>query len=345
MTSTEDSEILNTLLHYQHGYLISKIMFTAAELGVFDLLSESEEPLTSVAIAECLETSHVGMQRLLEACVALKLLRIECRDNKGFYRNTALANLYLAKSSPKSQYSYMKFDSEIYYPSFQYLADAIREGKNQISSIHDSSTKDFFQAAYRTEEKTQLYFNAMKNIWILYSREIISMFDLSRFHHICDLGGGSGIFAEEHILSYPNSSVTIFDLPDVVEKAKNNFVALEDSRISFQGGDFFKDPVPKADLYILSKILHLWGDEKCMQLLTKLYEACKPGGGILVVEPVLGEERVKSLGAHFASIKLLLHTDGKTRTSPEHKALLTAAGFKEIQAKIGSVYGALLGRK
>nr|XP_060622869.1 acetylserotonin O-methyltransferase-like [Anolis sagrei ordinatus] len=345
MASTEDSELFNTLFQYQNGFVISKVMFTAAELGVFDLLSESEEPLTSVAIAERLGTRHIGMQRLLEACVALKLLRIESRDNKDFYGNTALANLYLAKSSPKSQYSYMKLDSEFFYPSFQYLADAIREGKNQISSIHDSSTKDFVQSMYRSEEKAQLYFNAMKNFWTLYSREMISMFDLSHFHHICDLGGGSGIFAEEHILSHPDSSVTIFDLPDVVEKAKNNFVALEDSRISFQGGDFFKDPVPEADLYVLSQILHLWEDEKCMQLLTKLYKACKPGGGVLVVEPVLGEERVKSFGAHNISLKLLVHTDGKTRTSSEHKALLTAAGFKEIQAKIGSVYGALLGRK
>nr|XP_016851143.1 PREDICTED: acetylserotonin O-methyltransferase [Anolis carolinensis] len=345
MTSTEDSEILKTLFQYQHGFLVSKIMFTAAELGVFDLLRESEEPLTAEAIAEGLGTSRIGMQRLLEACVGLKLLRMEMRDNKGFYGNTALADLYLAKSSPKSQYSFMQLDSEFYYPSFQNLADVVREGKNQIRSIHESSVKDFFRALYRSEEGIQLYFGAMKNAWTLYCREIISECDLSQFRHICDLGGGSGIFAEEHILTYPNSSVTIFDLPEVVEKAKKNFEGLEESRISFQGGDFFKDSVPEADLYILSRILHLWDDEKCMQLLTKLYKACKPGGGVLVIEPVLDEERVRSFGAHFASIKLLVHTDGKTRTPSEHKALLTAAGFKEIQAKHRSVYGALLGRK
>nr|XP_016853147.1 PREDICTED: acetylserotonin O-methyltransferase-like [Anolis carolinensis] len=83
MTSTEDSEILKTLFQYQHGFLVSKIMFTAAELGVFDLLRESEEPLTAEAIAEGLGTSRIGMQRLLEACVGLKLLRMEMRDNKG----------------------------------------------------------------------------------------------------------------------------------------------------------------------------------------------------------------------------------------------------------------------
>lgn len=42
-------------------------------------------------------------------------------------------------------------------------------------------------------------------------------------------------------------------------------------------GDFFKDSIPEADLYILSKILHDWDDDKCGQLLAKVHKACRPG--------------------------------------------------------------------
>lgn len=42
-------------------------------------------------------------------------------------------------------------------------------------------------------------------------------------------------------------------------------------------GDFFNDSIPEAELYILSKILHDWDDDKCIQLLAKVYKACKPG--------------------------------------------------------------------
>lgn len=42
-------------------------------------------------------------------------------------------------------------------------------------------------------------------------------------------------------------------------------------------GDFFNDSIPEAELYILSKILHDWDDDKCKQLLAKVYKACKPG--------------------------------------------------------------------
>ena len=42
-------------------------------------------------------------------------------------------------------------------------------------------------------------------------------------------------------------------------------------------GDFFNDSIPEAELYILSKILHDWDDDKCRQLLAKVYKACKLG--------------------------------------------------------------------
>jgi len=42
-------------------------------------------------------------------------------------------------------------------------------------------------------------------------------------------------------------------------------------------GDFFKDPLPEADLYILARILHDWTDQRCIELLSSVYKACKPG--------------------------------------------------------------------
>lgn len=42
-------------------------------------------------------------------------------------------------------------------------------------------------------------------------------------------------------------------------------------------GDFFKDSLPEAELYILARILHDWTDEHCVELLQRIYKACKPG--------------------------------------------------------------------
>ncbi|XP_072850603.2 acetylserotonin O-methyltransferase-like [Pogona vitticeps] len=345
MSVTEDTETIRTLFRQQHGFLMSKIMFTACELGVFDLLLESGEPLSSGAIAERLGTSPSGTERLLEACVSLKLLRMERKDSEGLYGNTNLANLYLAKSSPKTQYHYLKFYSEVTYPGLQFLTDIVREGKGLFKKTHGMLPNSCFAALYRSEEELQRFSDAMNDAWNLYGREVMSAFNLSQFPLIYDLGGGSGTLAKECVSLYPNSMVTIFDLPKVVERAKKQPMSSDKGQITFQEGDFFKDPVPEADLYILARILHDWEDEKCVQLLTKLHQACRPGGGVLVIEMLLNEDRCGPFEAHLHSMLMLVLTEGKDRTPSEYKALFTAAGFKEIQHKKGSCYSIVLGRK
>nr|XP_008119477.2 PREDICTED: acetylserotonin O-methyltransferase [Anolis carolinensis] len=291
MASAEENEIIKTLCQHQYGFLISKIMFSACELGVFDLLLESKELLSSAVIAERLGTSHPEMQRLLEACVGLKLLRMERKDNEGLFGNTDLASLCLAKSSPRTQYYFMKFLSDIVYPTSQYLTDAVSTvfternvgpqitHKNKPGNVGETGRKknDLFGAVYSTEERLQRFSIAMGDAWCLYGQELLSAFDLSCFQVVCDVGGGNGTLAKEYISLYPKATVTIFDLPKVVEGAKKQSVASEECQISFQGGDFFKDPVPEADLYILARTLHDWDDDTCEQLLTKIYKACKPG--------------------------------------------------------------------
>lgn len=42
-------------------------------------------------------------------------------------------------------------------------------------------------------------------------------------------------------------------------------------------GDFFEDELPKADLYILARILHDWPDEKVHILLKRVADACTSG--------------------------------------------------------------------
>lgn len=42
-------------------------------------------------------------------------------------------------------------------------------------------------------------------------------------------------------------------------------------------GDFFSDEIPPADLYILARIIHDWPEEKCVTLLKKIHDSCRPG--------------------------------------------------------------------
>nr|XP_056718006.1 acetylserotonin O-methyltransferase [Euleptes europaea] len=346
MSSAEDLEYPRTLIQYQNGFLISKVMFAACELGVFDFLSKSEETLSSKAIAEELGASLQGMERLLDACVGLKLLTVEVKKGGVFYGNTEISRLYLTKSSPKSQYHNLIYYSKTIYPCWHYLTDAVREGKNQSERAFGVSSNDIFEALYRSEEEMIKFMSGLNAIWSICGKDVIAAFDLAPFTMIYDLGGGAGALAQECVSLYPNCTVTIFDLPKVVRTAKKHFVSSEESRINFHEGDFFKDSVPEADLYILARILHDWTDEKCVQLLTKVQKACKMGGGVLLVETLLSEDRSGPLESQLYSLNMLVQTEGKERTSTEYSALLAAAGFKEIEIKkTGKLYDAMLGRK
>ncbi|XP_015670409.1 acetylserotonin O-methyltransferase-like [Protobothrops mucrosquamatus] len=345
MSSLEEIENIQTFFRYQHSFITFKVISTACELGVFDLLRESREPLSSTTVAERLSTSPIGMQRLLEACVGLKLLTLEWKDGKDLYGNTDFANLYLVKSSPKSQYYSMKFYSEVLYSSMQYLPDAVRKGKNQIPSIYGSPSDKTFEAFYRSKEELKTFSNYMNELWSVLGREVLSAFDLSQFPFICDLGGSTGGLPKELVSLYPKCTVTVFDLPEIVEASKNHCFSSEETRITFHAGDFFKDPIPEADLYILARTLHNWSDESCLQLLRKVYQACKSGGGVLIVEMLLDEDKGGPLIAHIYSLLMLLYLEGKERSATELNVLLRKAGFQEVELKKGSLFHIILGRK
>ncbi|NXU54244.1 ASMT methyltransferase, partial [Turnix velox] len=346
MGSMEDLDYPQLILQYNSGFLVSKVMFTACELGVFDLLLESGEPLSSDAIARSLGTSTTGMERLLDACVGLKLLAVELTQEGALYRNTEISNIYLTKSSPKSQYHILMYCSNTVYLCWHYLADAVREGRNQYERAFGISSKDPFGAMYRSEEEMLKFMAGQNSVWSICGRDVLAAFDLSPFRQIYDLGGGGGALAQECVSLYPNSTVTIYDLPQVVQVAKEQFIPPEEHRITFHEGDFFNNPIPEAELYILSKILHDWDDIKCNQLLTKVYKACRPGGGVLLVESLLNEDKSGPLETQLYLMNMLAQTGGKEQTATEYSKLLEAAGFREIQVKrTGKLYDAVLGRK
>uniref|UniRef100_A0A8C2G020 Acetylserotonin O-methyltransferase-like n=1 Tax=Cyprinus carpio TaxID=7962 RepID=A0A8C2G020_CYPCA len=77
------------------------------------------------------------------------------------------------------------------------------------------------------------------------------------------------------------------------------------------GGDFFKDDLPKADLYILARILHDWSDEKLHVLLSIRSKMCTPG-----------KKRPSR-----ALLQALSMTEGKQRITTEYRDLLEKHGF------------------
>ncbi|XP_074214822.1 acetylserotonin O-methyltransferase isoform X2 [Camelus bactrianus] len=298
MGSPED-QAYRLLKEHCNGFMVSQVLFSACELGVFDLLAEAPGPLASAEVAARLASSPRGTEQLLDACVSLKLLQVDVRRGKAVYGNTELASTYLARTGPRSQQNMLLYMARTTYTCWGHLAEAVREGRNQYLKAFGAPAEQLFTAIYRSEAEQLLFMRGLQEVWSVCGGSVLAAFDLSPFPLICDLGG-----------------------------------------------DFFTDPLPHADLYILARVLHDWSDEKCSQLLARIHHACKAGGGVLVIESLLDADGRGPLTTQLYSLNMLVQTEGRERTAAQYRALLAPAGFPRVHCRrTGGTYDAVLARK
>ncbi|XP_026128647.1 acetylserotonin O-methyltransferase isoform X3 [Carassius auratus] len=229
------------ILQYMEGFLVSKALFSACELGVFERLQGSQWSASDLALS--LGCSEDGMERLLNTCVSLELLTARTDPHGAVvYSNTEMSSMFLLKSSPRSLCQSIEYSSRTIYLCWHYLSDAVREGRNQYEKAFGVDSRDLFEAMYRSDEEMVKFMHLMNSVWNICGRDVITAFDLSPFRCICDLGGCSGALAKQCVSAFPQSTVTIFDLPKVVRTSQQHFVCNQDERICFcEEAEFLKD--------------------------------------------------------------------------------------------------------
>jgi acetylserotonin N-methyltransferase len=318
----------------------SKTMFAAVSLGVFDQLLSG--PATGIDLAGRLDCNPGSLERLLNACVGLGLLtRI---DRK--FSNTELSRRYLVANSPETLAGYIAHSDLSLYGLWGHLEDAVREGTNRWEQTFGSG-KGLFDHFFRTEDSQRSFLNGMHGFGRISSPAVVRTFDLSSFRSIADLGGATGHLCLAACEAYPSLTGIVFDLPAVERFAKEHIsVSPAASRVQFVPGDFFKDELPAADLYCLSRILHDWDEVRVDLLLKRVLTALPSGGGLLIAERLLSDDHSGPVPALMQNLNMLVCTDGKERSCSEYKALLETAGFRSIQCRrTGSIVDAILARK
>lgn len=136
---------------------------------------------------------------------------------------------------------------------------------------------------------------------------------------------------------YPNMKITVCEVQSVVDTARHFHPPLEDypnqGNISYVVGNFFQTDLPKADLYILSRILHDWPIEKVELILSNVIKCLPSGGCLLIAEAFLDEDKTGPKSVLLQSLNMLLQMQGRERTAEEYKEILQNKGFVDIQTK------------
>src|SRR5262249_29704035 len=145
------------------------------------------------------------------------------------------------------------YSDRILYPLWGHLEDAVREGNHRWEQTFGGRASAF-EELFSTEASKQAFLAGMHGMGLLSSPAVIAAVDLSRFTHLCDLGGATGHLAIEACRRYPALRATVFDLPGVAPRARRY---IEEAglgrRMEIAEGDFFADRLPQADLFALAE--------------------------------------------------------------------------------------------
>ncbi len=324
MTSPDPTPVIDLIEAFRR----SKAMFAAVALGVFDRL-EGGRALEAAALARQVGANPDGLERLLDACVGLGLLAKE----KGAYSNLPVAETYLRRSSPCTLTGYILYSNKALYALWGNLEGAVREGKHRWRETFQMDGP-IFDHFFQNEESKRQFLAGMHGYGLVSSPSVVAAFDLGRFRRLVDLGGATGHLAAAACERYPGLRAAVFDLPAAIEVARE-YVGRSPyaDRIELIAGDFFRDPLPEADLFSLGRILHDWAEEKIRLLLAKVCAKLPRGGALLVAERLLDDDKSGPLSALVQSLNMLVCTEGKERTLAEYAAVLKEAGFTSVEGR------------
>ena len=187
-------------------------------------------------------------------------------------------------------------------------------------------------------EVAEIYSNLMRASQKLVAEETLRIFSFSSVNKLLDLGGGTGAFIEEVSKVTPGISCCVFDLPEVIEKAKTlPFFTNKTDQVSVCGGSFLVDIIPKGfDTITLIRVLYDHDDSVAIDLLKKVYHALPDNGQVVISEPMSGGETPTRSGDSYFGFYTMAMTTGRPRSMKTHEAFLKKAGFRTVKKHKGT---------
>ncbi|MGI8836813.1 MAG: methyltransferase [Pyrinomonadaceae bacterium] len=309
------------------GFWASKTLLSAVELGLFTELAKG--PMSREAVGERFNLHERSLRDFLDALVSLQMLE---RDAAGLYRNTSEADMFLDKAKPSYIGGMLEMANTRLYPFWGSLTEALRTGRPQNEA---KSGGNFFEALYADPERLEGFLSAMTGLSLGAANAIAQKFSWKDYQTFIDIGGAQGGLSVQVAKAHPHLKGGNFDIP-AVGPVFEKYVAKHGlgDRLRFYPGDFFNDPLPRADVLVMGHILHDWNMEEKRMLLKKAIEALPTGGALIVFEALIDDERRKNTLGLLMSLNMLIETPGGfDYTGADCSDWMREAGFRETKVE------------
>ncbi|MBK6518999.1 MAG: methyltransferase [Polyangiaceae bacterium] len=289
------------------GFMASKTLLSAVELELFTVLAT--RPLTAAQLGERLSLHPRSVRDFLDALVSVRVLHREGDGPDGLYSNSPEAAMFLDKNSPAYLGGLLEMANARLYPFWGNLTAGLKTGEPQNEV--KGGKGNLFEALYSDEQRLEQFLRAMQGVQMGNFMMLAERLDLSKYKTFCDVGGANATLASVVAKRHPHLTCSSFDLPQVEKVAKRHVEAMgAGGKVSVLNGDFFKDPLPQADVITMGNILHDWDEAQKKALIKKAYDAVRPGGMFIAIEGIIDDARRKNTMGLLMSLNMLIETPG-----------------------------------
>jgi O-methyltransferase domain len=311
-SNTEAVEAVSDLIAVNY---VSHCAFELAEVGVADVLGE--EPQTAIELARKVGADSNALYRMLRL-VATYGVFSEGPDRR--FSHSPMSRV-LRSDHPLSLRDTFRIGATgVYLRILGGLGHTLRTGRPAAEIAFPEGVFKYFA---ENPNEAATYDRGMVSASRAEIAAVLRAYDFSRFEAIADIGGGRGHLLEAVLNQALHASGVLFDLPHVVSAIAGQI----GQRITVRSGDFFKDPIPACDAYLLKHVLHDWSDEESIKILTSVRRAAPSRATLLVIEAELPDEPGRH-PANWLDVAMLCWTSGHERTASEYAQLFAAADFK-----------------
>jgi hypothetical protein len=300
------------------GLRKTQLLYVAAKLGIADLLQEGAK--SSDELAHAVGAHPRALYRVLRALAGLGVF---AETPEGRFALTPLATLLQSGVPGSQRASAIWWGERWQWQAYGALLYSVQTNRSAFEHAHGMP----FYTYMDQHADAAASFNAwMMSATAPDAATIATAYDFSRIATLIDVGGGQGVLLTTLLHAYPQMRGVLFDLPTVVEGAREAMASAGVAdRCTLAAGDFFTEVPRGGDAYTLKQVIHNWDDARAIALLKNCRQAMAPGARLLLIERIIAPDHGPAPA--LLDITVLVNTGAGGRTEAEYRVLLTAAGF------------------
>ncbi|PYQ39391.1 MAG: polyketide synthase [Acidobacteria bacterium] len=306
------------IIQAAQGFMASKHLFVANEIGLFEKLADGPVALDEIARA-------IGLPRRTARIVVDAMVALGFVARQGSrYENTAAAQAFLTGRGPMDLRHFLRFWNRLSYPRWDKLEQAVRTGKPLFGELE------------LTKEEQEIFSKGVGAFTTGAAMALATAYDFKRHRHVLDVGGGTGNFLILLLTQHPHLEGTLFELPQAAAVARKTVAASPAaSRIKIAEGDVFKDPIPEGkDALILGNVVHLFGPERNLEILRRLRARVREGARLLIVDFWTDPTHAEPVFAALMAGEFLINTgEGDVYSDEEARGWFEETGWRFVERK------------